>query len=318
VGNYNDANFLSHGFIRGHNGTIVTVDVPGAVFGTFVSGVNDEGAITGGYGDNVGSGFHSFIRNPNGTFVSFDPPGSPFGSQGNAINSNGTVTGSYFDTNFLSHGFLRTSSGAIITFDAPNATQPFGTSPTEISADGLILGFYSNANVPGGFHSATQGFLMTALGGFTTVTGPGGLGGQFDPFNSGSPLSINPPGVIAGTYFQPISGNPFGGNFQVFVLTSGGNYVTFAAANYPPCCIWSAPSGINPAGTITGSYNDGFEINHGFWRTRGGTVTTFDVPGAGTGFNQGTLPIGITPGGVIAGLYRDANNVTHGFLFQSK
>jgi hypothetical protein len=316
VGNYNDANSLSHGFIRAHNGTIVTVDVPGAVYGTYVYGVNNEGAVTGGYGDNVGSGFHSFVRAPNGTISSFDPPGSTFGSNGNAINPSGAVTGQYYDENFLSHGFLRTNSGAIITFDAPNATFNFGTNPTGITAGGLIQGFYSNGSVPGGYPNSTNGFLMTSSGGLTTITGPGGLGGQFDPFNSGPALSINPPGVIAGVYFQPINGNPFGGNFQVFVLSPNGNYVTFAAANYPPCCIWSAPSGINPAGTITGSFNDGFEINHGFWRTSGGTVTTFDVPGAGTGFNQGTLPMGITPGGVIAGSYRDANSITHGFLFQ--
>jgi hypothetical protein len=71
---------------------------------------------------------------------------------------------------------------------------------------------------------------------------------------------------------------------------------------------------MNPAGTITGSFNDGFTINHGFVRTSDGTITTFDVPGAGTGFNQGTAPLGITPAGVIMGLYRDANYGVHGFL----
>ena len=318
VGNYNDANSLSHGFLRAQNGTFVNVDVPGAVYGTYAYGVNNEGAITGGFGDNFGSGFHGFLRASNGTYSTFDAPGSPFGSQGNAINANGTIVGSYFDENFLSHGLLRTRGGTVSTFDAPNATFIFGTSPSGITADGRILGYYSNGNIPSGYPYSTNGFLMTASGGFTNITGPGGLGGQYDPFNSGPPLSINPSGAFAGTYFQPINGNPFGGNFQVFVLSPNGNYVTFVAANYPPCCIWSAPSGINPAGTVTGSFNDGFEINHGFWRTSGGTVTTFDVPGAGTGYNQGTLPIGITPGGVIAGSYRDAKSITHGFLFQPK
>jgi hypothetical protein len=79
--------------------------------------------------------------------------------------------------------------------------------------------------------------------------------------------------------------------------------------------IWSFPSGITPAGAITGSFNDGFTINHGFLRTSDGTITTFDAPGAGTGFNQGTAPLGITPAGEIMGLYRDANSVTRGFLF---
>jgi hypothetical protein len=78
------------------------------------------------------------------------------------------------------------------------------------------------------------------------------------------------------------------------------------------------PSGINPAGTITGSFNDGLNINHGFLRTRDGKLTTFDAPGAGTGNNQGTLPLAITPAGVIMGLYRDAKGLSHGFLFRPK
>ena len=74
------------------------------------------------------------------------------------------------------------------------------------------------------------------------------------------------------------------------------------------------PSGINPAGTITGSFKDGFTINHGFVRTSDGNITTFDVPGAGTGFNQGTAPLGITPGGAIMGRYIDADYGSHGFI----
>jgi len=69
------------------------------------------------------------------------------------------------------------------------------------------------------------------------------------------------------------------------------------------------------SGVITGSFNDGFTINHGFLRASDENLTTFDVPGAGTGFNQGTAPLGITPGGVIMGLYIDSNSVNHGFLF---
>jgi hypothetical protein len=112
-----------------------------------------------------------------------------------------------------------------------------------------------------------------------------------------------------------MAGNPFGGNYTVFIRSENGTYITFAAANYPPCCIWSAPSGINLAGTVTGSFNDGSNLNHGFVRSRDGTLTTLDAPGAGTGANQGTLPLAITFEGVIMGLYRDQNNLSHGFLF---
>ncbi|HEY6153650.1 MAG TPA: hypothetical protein VIW07_07930 [Candidatus Udaeobacter sp.] len=46
----------------------------------------------------------------------------------------------------------------------------------------------------------------------------------------------------------------------------------------------------------------------------GPSFITFDVPGAGTGFNQGTAPLGITAEGVIMGLYIDPNYGYHGFL----
>src|SRR5262245_20435200 len=44
------------------------------------------------------------------------------------------------------------------------------------------------------------------------------------------------------------------------------------------------------------------------------TITTFDAPGAGTGFLQGTLALNIDPSGTIIGASIDANNVRHGFI----
>jgi hypothetical protein len=169
---------------------------------------------------------------------------------------------------------------------------------------------YTDANY------STHGFVRSGDGKFTTFDPPGYIS-IFAVYSFGPDLYINPDGVITGTYFEPISGNPFGGNYRVFVRAPDGTLTTFDAATYPPCCIWSFPSGINPAGAITGSFNDGYTINHGFLRAKDGTVTTFDVPGAGTipYSNQGTVPLGITPAGEIMGRYIDANGRTHGFLF---
>jgi hypothetical protein len=99
------------------------------------------------------------------------------------------------------------------------------------------------------------------------------------------------------------------------VRTPDGIFTTFDAATYPHCCIWSFPSGITPAEAITGSFNDGFAVKHGFLRDSDGRVTSFDVSGAGTGFNQGTVPLGISPAGLIIGLYIDAKYRPHGFFF---
>ena len=60
----------------------------------------------------------------------------------------------------------------------------------------------------------------------------------------------------------------------------------------------SASIGINPAGTITGTYQDASFAVHGFLRTRDGTFTTFDAPGS-----AGTEPSGINPAGAITGAY---------------
>jgi hypothetical protein len=49
-------------------------------------------------------------------------------------------------------------------------------------------------------------------------------------------------------------------------------------------------------------------------RAPDGTITTFDIPGAGTGPGQGTVPEAINTPGTIMGNYFDANGVSHGFI----
>jgi hypothetical protein len=270
-----------------------------------VGGINNAGAITGTYNDANGVG-HGFVRAGNGSFVFFDMPGAVNGTYPGSINDRGDVTGSWWDDQVLAHGFIRTADGTVTSFDFPGA---FYTFPNTITNDRVVLGDAQNACCDLG------GFLWASTRGFTNVNGPNGELGQIDPFNPGYPLTMNAKGEIAGTYFAPIEGNPFGGNYRVFLRSKDGTYVTFDAATYSPCCIWSAASGINVVGAVTGSFNDGYTINHGFFRTGSGVLTTFDVPGAGTGFNQGTLPMGITSQSEIFGQYRDAANVTHGFTF---
>jgi hypothetical protein len=307
----------SHGFIRDANGSFVTFDVPGAVNFTSPASINNGGAITGGYGDNIGSGYHGFIRDANGSFVTFDVVSDVnyvFGPS--TINERGEVAGAYFDgVTFIQHCFLREPNGALTTFDPPGAVN--GSFPTTITSDGVILGVYYDADYN------SLGFLRDSNGRFTEVTGPGGLTGQSDSYVYwGAGLSITPGGEIAGTYFQPIPGNPFGGDYRVFLLSRNGQYTTFDAADYPPCCIFSSPTGINPAGTVTGVLNDGHDLYRGFLRTSDGTVTLLDAPGAGTGHFQGTVTVGITPGGLVAGIYLGPNDGNflgyphgHGFLF---
>src|SRR4029434_5733484 len=70
----------------------------------------------------------------------------------------------------------------------------------------------------------------------------------------------------------------------------------------------------NPAGATAGYYNDASGVFPGFLRTPYSVITTFNVPGAGTGPAQGTFAGNIIPGHVIAGRYADASDVAHGFV----
>jgi hypothetical protein len=307
TGYFNDENFVSHGFLRGQNGTIITFDVPGAANGTFPNVINSAGVVAGIFADENFLA-HGFIRAQNGAITTFDVPEATGGFFFlSAINPVGTIIGSLFDENFLTTGFVRAQAGNIITIDIPSAVN--GSQAVAINPTGVVAGTYTDADF------VSHGFLRANNGALTTFDPPApGFMEPFAQFSFGPLLSITPQGVIAGSYFEPNPGNPFGGNFRVFVRATDGAFTTFDAATYEPCCIWSFPSGINPAGTITGSFNDGFTINHGFVRTNTGSITTFDVPGAGTGFNQGTAPLGITSEGVVMGLYIDSTYGYHGFL----
>jgi hypothetical protein len=305
------ANGVGHAFVRTRDGAITTFDAPfGNSYGTFPVSISQLGAIVGSYADANGVG-HGFLRAADGVIATFDAPGAVIGTFPEDLNLGGEVAGYLWDANFVAHGFFRARNGRLSTFDVPGAgtsTNAAGTYPLVIDGSGTVAGNYvSDA-------SQSQGFLMARNGAFTSFDAPGDTA-TFPPFPFGKNFYASLEGVIAGTYFQPIAGNPIGGNYRVFIRAHDGTITTFDAATYTPCCIWSFPTGITPGNAIIGYFNDGFNINHGFLRARDGSITTFDAPGAGVGFNQGTVPLGITPGGELMGLIIDSNNVTHGFLF---
>jgi len=80
-------------FLRARDGTLTTIDVPGAA-GTQALAINPAGAIVGGYSDG------GFLRAPDGTFTTFE--GTP-----TSINPAGTMTGFYTDASSTVHGVLR-------------------------------------------------------------------------------------------------------------------------------------------------------------------------------------------------------------------
>lgn len=306
VGYYSDASFNYHGFIRQTNGSIVSFDDPQAVYGTFADAINDAGVVIGAYYDvnQELAGQDGFLRTPNGTYITFNAPGDVNGTQPNSINLLGAITGNYWDENYVSHGFVRDPFGHLTTFDVPGSTS---TTPWSIDLEGTVVGQYFDAN-------GSHGFQRTWDGRITTFDVPGGRNTAYYTYGGGASASINLLGVIATNYFQPIQGNPFGGNYRGAIRGWNGSYQTFDASTSGPCCTWTYPIAISPDGTTTGYDNDGYSIFHGFVRTPSGALTLFDAPGAGTGRVEGTIPAAINLFRVVTGTVRDSSFVSHGFI----
>jgi hypothetical protein len=290
--------------------TFTTFDVPDAR-STVPFAINPAGLITGVWVDDVNRARHGFLRDSNGTISTFDAPGAGTdqfqGTRSVSINPSGTVTGYYLDASDVYHGHLRTPDGTITTFDVPGAgTGPNqGTLGFSINSAGVIAGWYVDGNQTG------HGFVRASDGTITTYDVPGaGTGasqGTFVFYND----CINPAGVIAGYY---IDGN---NTLHGYLRTADGTITNFDApgAGTDPNQ-GTQPAGINQAGTNQGVTTDSNGAFHGYVHgvpPRRDIFFIIDVPGAGTGSNQGTVPQCINTRGKITGVYIDAGDVNHGF-----
>jgi len=119
AGDFSDANFVGHSYLRASDGSFTTFDVPGACYAVAL-GLNNSGTIVGQYatlttgGNCYANPVHLFLRAADGTFTTFDVPGRvvstcrlSLAARFLAINSSGAVLGTFFDANGVAHGFLR-------------------------------------------------------------------------------------------------------------------------------------------------------------------------------------------------------------------
>ena len=297
-----------------------TIDVPGAgtaaFQGTAAMSVNSLGVLAGGY---IASGnvTHGFVRAADGTITKFDAPhAGTSNNQGTfpvSISSKGVIAGMYFDAGNVYHGFVRAVDGTITEFDVPGAGPGGhrGTHPMSINGGGTIAGSYNTGTAQTSTH--WHGFVRTAKGKITVFDAPGA--GTGDKQGTQAPIVINNVGTVAGTYTD----NNF--VYHGFVRTSAGTITTFDApgAGSAPGqrnnlqFQGTIPLGISPKGVIVGVYSDASFVNHGFVRSATGTITSFDVAGAGGSGTFGTVPFSVNGGGLIAGVYQDAGGVLHGF-----
>jgi hypothetical protein len=328
AGYYYDDYYVAHGFLRRPNGTFTTFDIPGAgtvpndFNGTFPNGINLSGTVAGYYNDsNLVS--HCFLRTPGGKITTFDVPGADInpadaaGSIITGISPLGVVAGYYVDTNFVAHGFLRSSDGKFASFDAPGsgASGTFPVSP--VNVEGAVAGLYTDPNFL--YHA----FVRNPDGTFSTWVAPSSCDTSFQTTACGgtAAFNINAGGKTLGSYTDN-SGNfvhhgllrDRDGKFTTITAPGAGTGVEQGTGlNF---FFFATIPGLNDSGAVTATYLDANDVFHGFVRSPEGTFTNFDAPGADLtpGDFNGTVPVSINELGVITGFYSDSNYVGHGFV----
>jgi hypothetical protein len=239
----------------------------------------------------------------------FDVPGAGTGAyQGTAvsdINAAGEMVGPYILANNSFSAFVRHPNGKFTTFGVAGAGTGAnqGTIPFSINPKGEITGYYVDGS------NVCHGYVRLSDGTITSIDVPGaGTGAGQGTFA----FNINSEGEIAGYYVD-------GSNVSHgFLLGLGpGRFTSFdapGAGTGPGQGTETATEdGLTRKGALAGGYIDGSTVFHGLILLADGTMTTFDVTGAGTGSYQGTYPGGIDPQNTISGYYIDDNNVYHGF-----
>jgi hypothetical protein len=256
-------------------------------------------------------------------FVSFDAPGAGHASgQGTGcfgytdcsvvINNWGAITGYYLDAKNVFHGFVRSPEGKFTSFEAPGADKTSdnfnGTNPNAINDAGAIAGVYFDVN------SAAHGFLRSPDGGMTTFDPPGSTG-TF-------PIAMNLESAIVGYYLD--TNGVFGG----FLRRVDGTFATWkdphacdtANTSTSAFCGGTGAFNINIFGVVAGTYadNSGNYVGHGLIRLPDGELQSYEVPGAGHGYDQGVscpgCSVGLNIFGSTAGYYLDSNYVQHVYL----
>ncbi len=170
----------THGFSL-TQGTVRTIDCAGSTF-TFLSGVDPQGRMVGGYGSADGNGHGALVIN--GNCIPVDFPGGT-NTYANGINPQGDIVGRYTGADGVVHGYL---------------LRGFVKTANVIYSAAHDLSTRLNPNA-----AWSYGFTTSVGGLFTLYTIPGttffsGEVGWFGPIPGGSapgfPLVVAPPGVI--------------------------------------------------------------------------------------------------------------------------
>ena len=234
------------------------------------------------------------------TFETFDVP-TAVETWAQGINDSGQVSG-YFMLNHTVtpvHGFMRSASGSITTFDYTSADCPFPeTRAFAINGSGQVAGYCI-----GGKYGYHFGFVRSTDGlTYTPIDDPN-VEHLFDFDVSGtSATGVNDSGQVTGYYTVLAATHGF--------LTNS-DHTQFTTIDDPSANADTTRAiGINNSGQVTGYYVSGPGY-HGFVRNADGSFTQFEVPNSILGY---TYAYGINNSGQVVGSYKGADNHFYGFM----
>jgi Bacterial Ig-like domain (group 3) len=286
TGVYFDGSGNEHAFVLPAGGAITSFDASGTGgegIETIPIGFDTTGDIAGIYHD-ASNRVHGFVRAASaGTITLLDVPGEDTGKgEGTfpvCINGAGEIAGDYSTTittssgsNSFAHGFVRDASGTITTFDAVplptsyGSTNP-GTYVISINASGEVAGFYIDGV------GAEHGFLRDASGTISTFEAPNAGSG---PAQGTLVTGIDAAGDVIGVYADATNA------IHGFVRSASTDTITPIDAPGEGSATYQGtyPDAFDAAGDISGSFTDENNVVHGFILPAGGTITTYDAPGA--------------------------------------
>lgn len=170
----------THGFLLDHH-TFQTIDCPGSTF-TFLSGVDPQGRMVGGYGSVDGNGHGALVIG--GNCISVDFPGAT-STYANGINPQGDIVGRYTGADGIVHGYLLR--------DFVKTTNIVYS-----AAHGFSARLNPNAVWSYGFTSSVRGpFTLYSTSGSTFFSGEIGWFGPIPSATApGFPLVVAQPGGI--------------------------------------------------------------------------------------------------------------------------
>jgi len=235
-------------------------DVPGNV-NTAVIGLNEKGTLVGTTSpDGVSASF--FTLDKKGEHTVFSQPGWAI-SNARAIGSSGKVTGYSSTADFSDFtGFIfDPKDGSFTEIDFPNSTIVI---PQGINGRGDVVGSvgFRPGGAPDGNPPGTYAFLRDKSGSIAL-------------FRINATLTrargISDAGKITGQVLDPGTGAILGfvGKLDLTPGLPGVQYLTAPPVELlvVPGMVNTIPQGINNAGTIIGSTDDGTGISHGFIAT---------------------------------------------------